>query len=106
MVMQIKPVAGVIPPGEQYYGIESWLNGEFWHFYPDQKPPSIEWAPDNEVYQSGTIRFEISIGGKPSQVILVAIAPKTGEGLWAITAGGVGEAVRLAEQTARNFVFK
>jgi hypothetical protein len=36
-VIQVIPVQGVEAPGEQYYGVQSALNGSFWSYYPDQK---------------------------------------------------------------------
>jgi hypothetical protein len=39
--------------------------------------------------------FTISVGGTPNQMTTVAIAPKSGEGLWLIMAGGSGEAAKL-----------
>jgi hypothetical protein len=105
-VIHMVPVPGVIDSGEQYYGIQLALNGGFWSYYPDKQPPKIDWDPENEVYQSGAMTFPIIIGGKPNQWTTVAVAPKSGEGLWFITAGGSGEAAKLADETARNFVFK
>jgi hypothetical protein len=105
-VMHVTPVSGVIDSGEQYLNVQSALNGSFWGYYPDQQPPKIDWGLSNEVYQSGTMNFTISIGGKPRQATVVVIAPKSGEDLWMITASGSGEAAKLADQTARDFVFK
>jgi len=50
--------------------------------------------------------YAITVGGKPSQVTVVVIEPKSGEGVWTIIAGGSGEVADLADKTARNFVFK
>jgi len=50
--------------------------------------------------------FTISVGGTPNPMTTVAIAPKSGEGLWLIMAAGSGEAAKLADEIARNFVFK
>jgi hypothetical protein len=101
------PVSGVDAPGEHCYGIQLALNGAFWAYYPDQKPPRIDWGPSNDLYQSGAIRFSIDVGGKPTPMTTVVIEPKSAAGLWTITAGGSGDdAAKLADQTARGFVFR
>lgn len=105
-VIHMVPVPGVIASGDQYYNIQSALNGGFWNFHPDQQPPKIDWGSENEVYQSGAITFAVTLGGKPCQMTTVAVAPKSGEGLWMIMADGREEAAKLVDETAHNFVFK
>jgi hypothetical protein len=105
-VIHLIPVPGVEDAGDQYYGVQSALNGGFWGYYPSQTPPKIDWGPRNEIYQSGAMSYTINIGGKPNQMTMVVIESKSGGGIWTIMAGGRGEAAILADQTARNFIFR
>jgi hypothetical protein len=105
-VIHMVPLPGVIDSGKQYYNLQSALNGGFWNYYPDKQPPKIDWGSQNEVYQSGAMTFTINVGGTPSQMTTVAVALKSGEGFWMIMADGSGEAAKLADETARDFVFK
>ena len=105
-VIQVIPVPGVEASGEQYYGVQSALDGGYWSYYPDQTPPKIDWGPRNGIYQSGAMSYTINIGGKPNQMTMVVIESKSGGGIWTIMAGGSGDAAILADQTARNFVFR
>jgi hypothetical protein len=105
-VFHATPVPGVVAPGEQYYGVQSALDGAFWSYYPRQTPPKIDWGPHNDDYQSGAISFAAIIGGKAKQFTVLAIASKSDGDLWTIIAGGSGEAAELAGKTAREFTFK
>ena len=105
-VTHMVPIPEIIDAGEQYHNVQSALNGSFWAYHPDQKPPKIDWGPQNEIYQSGAMTYTIDIGGKPDQWTDVVIASKRGKGLWLIMASGSGEAAKIADETARSFVFK
>jgi hypothetical protein len=105
-VSHMVPIPGVLDAGEQYHSVQTALDGVFWAYHPDQKPPKIDWGPQNEIYQSGAMTYTIDIGGKPDQWTAVLIASKRGKGLWLILASGSGEAAKIADETARNFVFK
>ena len=105
-VTHMVPIPGVLDAGEQYHNVQSALDGSFWAYHPDQTPPEINWGAHNEVYQSGAITYTIDIGGKPDQWTTVVIASKRGKGLWSIMASGSGEAAKIADETARNFVFR
>lgn len=105
-VTHMVPIPGVFDAGEQHHNVQSALNGCFWAYHPVQKPPEIDWGPQNEIYQSGAMTYTLDIAGKPDQWTTVVIASKSGKGLWSIMASGSEEAAKIADETARNFVFK
>ena len=68
--------------------------------------PKIDPRKVNGVYESGAIRFPAVFGDNQGQMTAVVIQSGTTESFWCINAWGRPEAADLAEQTARNFLFK
>jgi DNA polymerase III delta prime subunit len=74
--------------------------------HPSEQLPHIDWSPANDVYESGSIRYPVTIEGKQFERTFVEIKSKTVDELWTILSTGRGDDAKVADQTARGFVFK